>query len=256
MKKQTLLGLIAACMLAFSCESPREKKEEMVILNEPSEDSLAIEKPEISFYFYEEKNDYPDAVIEMYSPLGNQKFRPGRVPFEFNIKNYPFESGMGGFQLKMILNSGDPVGYNSPIFQRELNEGTYRVVAYLVDEEGLALKEFGNSVDRDFMVGETRAFPYQAEPYLALNVPHNNDKFKEGEELMIDFLLMGGDIDLDRLKVQISLNEYQYEIQEVTPVRVANLPKGEYLLTLNLLRRDGKELDGPFSSVKKTIFVE
>ncbi|EOZ96573.1 hypothetical protein A33Q_2343 [Indibacter alkaliphilus LW1] len=256
MRKQLLPIILIAVSFLFACESSREKKEEMVILNEPETDSIAVERPEISFYFYEEKNDYPDAVIEMYSPLGNQKFRPGKIPFEFNIKNYPFESGMAGFQLKMILNSGDPVGYNSPIFQRELNEGTYRAVGYLVDEEGLALKEFGNFVDRDFMVGETRPFPYQAEPYLALNIPSNNTKFKEGEEVTIDFLLVGGDINLDRLKVQISLNEFQYEIQEVTPVRVANLPKGEYQLTLNLVRRDGKELDGPFSSIRKTLFIE
>lgn len=256
MRNQISLFVLIASLFSISCDSPREKKEEMVILGDPETDSLRVEKPETSFYFYDEKNDFPDAVIEMYSPLGNQKFRPGKVPFELNIKNYPFESGLGGFQLKMILNSSDPVGYNSPIFQRELNEGTYRTVAYLVDEEGLALKEFGNFVDRDFMVGDTRPFPYQAEPYLALNIPTNNQKFKEDDEVTIDFLLLGGDIDLDRLKVQISLNEFQYEIQEVTPVRVANLPKGEYLLTLNLVRRDGKELDGPFSSVKKTIFVE
>lgn len=256
MKNSIFNLVLISVIFSFACESSREKKEEMVILSEPNTDSVAVERPEISFYIYDEENDYPDAVIEMYSPLGNQKFRPGKVPFEYNIKNYPFESGMAGFQLKMILNAGDPVGYNSPIFQRELNEGTYRAVAYLVDGEGLALKEFGNFVDRDFMVGDTRPFPYQAEPYLALNLPANNTFFKEDEEVTIDFLLVGGDIDLDRLKVQISLNEFRYEIQEVTPVRVANLPKGEYLLTLNLVRRDGKELDGPFSSIKKTIFVE
>lgn len=256
MKNAIFYLVLIAILFSFACESSREKKEEMVILPDPTVDTLAVDRPEISFYIYEEENDFPDAVIEMYSPLGNQKFRPGKVPFEYNIKNYPFESGMAGFQLKMILNSGDPVGYNSPIFQRELNEGTYRAVAYLVDEEGLALKEFGNYVDRDFMVGDTRPFPYQAEPYLAVNLPANNSSFIEGDEVTIDFLLVGGDINLDRLKVQISLNEFKYETQEVTPVRVANLPKGEYLLTLSLVRRDGKELDGPFSSVKKTIIID
>lgn len=253
MKRFNLLIVLGVCCLSFSCDSSRDKREEKII----TQDSVALEEPqpEVSFFFYDEENEYPDAIIEMYMPLGNQVFRPGKVPFEFNIKNFPFDAGLGGFQLKMILNGGDPVGYNSPIFQRELKEGTYRAVAYLVDAEGLALKSFGNYVDRDFRVGDTRPFPYQAEPYLALNKPYNNDEIAFGEELIIDFLLLGGEMDLDKLKVDIKLNDFHYELEEVSPVRVANLPRGEYQLTVSLLRKSGKELDGPFSSIKKSISV-
>jgi hypothetical protein len=255
MKKSCFTIFLFPILIALSCSSPREKRDEMVILTSTA-DSLQSLKPEISFYIYEEKNDFPDAIIEMYSPLGNQVFRPGKVPFEFNIKNYPFDAGLSGFQLNMILNSGDPVGYNSPIFQRDLNEGTYRVVAYLIDGEGLSLKEFGNYVDRDFMVGDTRPFPYQAEPYIVLNMPLNNQKYTDQEEITIDFLVVGGDMNLDKLKVDIQLNEFHYELQQVTPVRIAHLPKGDYMLKVKLMRRDGKELDGPFSSVTKAFKIE
>jgi hypothetical protein len=192
----------------------------------------------------------------MYSPLGNQKFKIGKIPFEFNIKNYPFDEGLNGFWLKMILNGGDPVGYNSPIFQKELKQGTYRAVAYLVDEEGLALKEFGNYVDRDFMVGETRAFPYQAEPYLVMNLPANEQRYGLGEEVTVDFLVLGGDLRQDKLKVVLELNGISYEMEKVSPVRIADLPLGEYNLRLRLVKKDGKELDGPFSSIKKIIIIE
>ncbi|PSL04489.1 hypothetical protein [Cecembia rubra] len=255
MNKSQLSVLILLSLSIAGCGTSREKQGEIVMQN-----SLANqpqnEGSEISFYFYDEKNDYPDAIIEMYTPLGNQKFKPGKVPFEFNIKNYPFASGLGGFQLMMILNGGDPVGYNAPIFQRELKEGTYRAVAYLVDGEGLALKEFGNYVDRDFMVGETRAFPYQAEPYIALNLPGNGQIFAEGDEVTIDFLILGGDLKQDRLKVRIQLDSLEYEVDQMTPVRISNLPKGEFSLTVTLLKKDGKELVGPFSSVQKTILVQ
>lgn len=255
MKNSSLLIFLFSFLIAWSCDSPKEKRDEMVILSE-TVDSLQTQITEISFFIYEEKNDFPDAIIEMYSPLGNQGFRPGKVPFEFNIKNYPFDAGLSGFQLNMILNSSDPVGYNSPIFQRDLNEGTYRAVAYLVDAEGLALKEFGNYVDRDFMVGDTRPFPYQAEPYIVLNMPLNNQKYTHLEEVTVDFLVVGGDMELDRLKVDIQLNEFHYELQQVTPVRIANLPKGDYMLSVKLMKRDGEELDGPFSSVTKALKIE
>jgi hypothetical protein len=237
----------------FSCDTSQKKKEEPLIVQE--REVIEELKPEINFYFYEQQASYPDAIVEMYTPLGNQVFRPGKIPFEFNIKNFLQDSGVSGFQLKMILNGGDPMSYSTPIFQQELKEGTYRAVAYLVDSEGLALKEFGNYVDRDFRVGDTRPFPYQAEPYLALNRPYNNQTYSESEEVLIDFLVLGGEMELDQLKINIELNDLQYEIAEVTPIKIAHLPKGEYQLTLSLFKRNGKELDGPFSSVKRNIRV-
>lgn len=255
MNYQKILFFLIFFEFLFGCNSGREKINESIILHEGN-DSASVALPEIRFYHYEEKNDFPDAIIEMFTPLSNQTFRPGKVPFEFNIKNYPYAEGIGGFQLNMILNSSDPIGYNMPIFQRELNEGTYRCVAYLVDIEGLALKEFGNYVDRDFMVGDTRPFPYSAEPYIALNLPFNGQIFSYNDEVIIDFLVIGGDMNLDGLSVQIKLNDYTYEIDELTPVRVSNLPIGQYTLSINLLKKDGTELEGPFSTITKGIVIQ
>jgi len=255
MNKTSLSLSLLIIFLAFSCESKRERKKETII-DQETLDSITTDQPKTSFFHYEEKNDFPDAIIEMYTPLSNQRFRPGKVPFEFNIKNYPFAEGLTGFQLNMILNSGDPIGYNIPIFQKELKSGTYRALAYLVDSEGLALKEFGNYIDRDFMVGDTRPFPYFAEPSIFLNLPRIQQTYSPDKEVIIDFLVFGGDMKADGLKVEISVNDHTYEIEEMVPVRVANLPKGEYRLSVNLLRKDGKELDGPFSKVSKTIIIE
>lgn len=255
MKKTNLYFCFPILILVFTSCSLKEKKEEKIFEMVVS-DSLDIEKKEVSFYFYEEEKEYPDAIIEMYAPLSNQKFSPGRIPFEFNIKNYPFGEDLDGFKLNTILNSADPVGHNSPIFQDELKEGTYRIVAYLVDSQGLALKEFGNYVDRDFMVGNTSPFPYSGEPYLALNLPVNGQTYLEGEEVTIDFLVIGGDMLLDNLKMTIKVGGFQYEMTEINPVRISNLPKGEHLVQLNLSYQDGKPLEGPFSSAQKTILIQ
>ena len=255
MKKFSSFFLVPVLFFLISCDSSREKKEEKIIVQESNMEEESLKK-EISFYYYDEKNDYPDAIIEMFSPLGNQVFRPGKIPFEFNLKNFPYNEGLTGNQLKLILNSGDPVGYNMPIFNRELKEGTYRAVAYLVDKEGLALKEFGNYIDRDFMVGDTRPFPYSAEPYIVLNLPLNGQTYADSEEITIDFLLLGGDMKLDKLKVRINIGEFEYDIDEVRPVRIANLPKGTYNVSVQLLKKDNKPLDGPFSESSKTIVVQ
>lgn len=255
MKKTLLIPFIIFVIMSVSCSGSRDKKEEVKYSPTPV-DSLVNENNEISFYYFEEQKDFPDAIIEMYSPLNGERFKPGKIPFEFNIKNYPFGEGLTGVQLNIILNSGDPIGYNSPIFQRELNEGTYRVVAYLLDNQGLALKEFGNYVDRDFLVGDSRPFPYSAEPYLAVNLPFNGQTFPENTEITVDFLVIGGDLELDGLKVQLSIDGFSYEINKLNPIRISHLPKGEHAIQLKLLKNNGTELDGPFSSIQKTVIVQ
>jgi hypothetical protein len=253
MKKILFISLLVG-LLSWSCSESKRKINESVV----DQDSLSVDPalPKVTFYQFEDSSSFPDAILELYTPLGNQVFRPGKVPFEFNVKNFPYmEEVSKNPRLFLILNGGDPVGFFSPIFQRELTEGTYRVVAYLVDGEGHSLKSFGNYIDRDFMVGESRAFPYSAEPYLALNLPRNEQILSLGEELIIDFLVLGGDMKLDGLKVQITVNDFPYEIDHMAPIRVANLSAGEYKVVVKLTRKDGKELEGPFSSNVKTIYV-
>lgn len=254
--KKILLFPILFGLFLVSCSEDRRKINESAV--DQSQDSLSSNSalPKVTFYQYEDSSSYPDAILELYTPLGNQVFRPGKVPFEFNIKNFPFELGVAeNPRLFLILNGSDPVGFYSPIFQKELTVGTYRVVGFLVDEEGHALKNFGNYVDRDFIVGDSRPFPYSAEPYLALNFPRNAQIIPLGEELIIDFLVLGGDMKLDGLKVSIKVNDYAYEIDHMAPIRLTNLPKGDYQVNVKLLRTDGKELEGPFSTVTKTVFV-
>jgi len=247
----TIFGL-----LFFSCGENKKKISESGAGENPLQEDVSALLPAVTFNPYLDSSSYPDAILELYTPLGNQVFKPGKVPFEFNVKNFDLQNNGGGnARLFMILNGGDPVGYLSPIFQRELTVGTYRTVAYLVDEEGFALKNFGNYIDRDFLVGDSRPFPYSAEPYLALHQPKNAQIVPLGEELVIDFLVLGGDMKLDGLKVKILINEFSYEVNRMSPVRVSNLPKGDYQLKIQLLRSDNKELEGPFSTVSKTVFV-
>lgn len=126
MKKLLSLGLVVG-LLAVACSENKRKINESVV--ELGEDSLSADSgiPKVTFYQYEDSSSFPDAILELYTPLGNQVFRPGKVPFEFNIKNFPImEQVSANPKLFLIFNGGDPVGFFSPIFQRELTEGTYR----------------------------------------------------------------------------------------------------------------------------------
>ncbi len=235
-----------------SCETKtNEEVEEESIVEAEAEP----EENTVKFQYLMQEEAYPDAMLELYSPLENEVFKEGRIPFEFNIKNYPFEDGMKGFQLKMIINGNDPIGYNMPIFKKELDRGTYKVLAYLVDDAGLALKEYGNYVDRDFVVGESNPFPENDDPAIGLNLPHNGQEFKKDEAVLVDFILVGGDLKEDGMTIKISIDDKEYMVKELGQVKVSDLSVGKHQLEVVLVDSDGNEIPGIFSKSIKEIVV-
>src|SRR5690554_6877610 len=90
----------------FSCGN--NKKENQTEISE-SDVVGGKKQPTITFKAVE-TGTFPEASIEMYSPLGNETFKEGPVPFEFNIKNYPRNGG--DFIFKMSINGGEPGSYS------------------------------------------------------------------------------------------------------------------------------------------------
>jgi hypothetical protein len=87
-------------------------------------------------------------------------------------------------------------------------------------------------------------------------LPLNGEVFTKENEIIIDFLVLGGDLKEDGLIVNIQVGNQSFETEEITPVRIKNLPKGEHQIIVSLLRKDGEELLGAFSSISKTIIIE
>lgn len=194
----------------------------------------------------------PDAMIDMYSPLGNENFKEGKVSFEFNIKNHPFGQNK---PFMISINGGESISSTQAIFQREFKTGTYRVVAYLLDENGLALKEYGNFVDRDFTVGNSRPFPDVEEPGFILNLPREGQEYSEGDTVLVDYLLVAGDFRADNFKILIEVAGEAFESKDLNPLQITQLGKGEYEVKVSLVRENGEDLSGIFSSYNRKISV-
>jgi hypothetical protein len=72
----------------------------------------------------------------------------------------------------------------------------------------------------------------------------------------VDFLVIGGDMGLDELKLSLLIGgNLIHEVSDMKPIRLANLPKGTHQISLILKRNNGKELEGPFSIVSKSVIV-
>lgn len=242
----SLLIFATVCLIACT---PKPSQEET--LSENMEEETTPEVPITVTVMPSEA--FPDAMIELYRPLGNETFSAGRVPFEFNIKNYPFGQQR---PLMIAINGGDPQAYPQAVFSKEFNAGTYRAVAFLTDENGMALREFGNFVDRDFLVGQSRPFPAGDEPYLMVNYPRQNQEYAVGDSVIVDFLVVGGDLKLDGLSVEVKVGDLVYKASSTDAIQLQNLPVGEHVVRIDLVKNNGKELSGIFASASRRIVVK
>lgn len=244
---------IAFCclLLTVSCDSSETKNESIV--HSETTDSLTVEKPN---WKWEEitTSGMPDALLDMYAPAGNENFDEGKVSFAFNIRNYPLGKGR---PLMFAVNGATATAHGVPSFGMQLEKGAYQVVAFLLDERGFALKEYGNFSERYFTVGGVEAFSENNHPALYLHLPADEQRFDSGEPVYVDFLYLGGDPVLDGVSIQVEIGAFRRTTQQVAAFAISGLPKGTFDLQVRLVATDtGKAIPGRFSSVSRKIQVD
>jgi hypothetical protein len=254
MKKYPPLILTTLFAIAvISCDSPGNKTEELNQEQNMEELASAGEANKIIAFEEIQVKVNPDAMLDIYSPLGNEDFNEGKVPFSFNIRNH----GLGRENpLMLSLNGATPKPYSQPDFQLDLKKGTYRAVAFLLNEDGLALKEYGNFSERDFTVAGSNPFPEDDLPYLVLHLPFERQTYSEGEPVVVDFLYLGGGPESDGVKFKIEVDEQFLITYKITVVQIKNLSKGPHRIKVSLVNASNhEELDGIFSSQTRNIQV-
>lgn len=249
--------LIFIGFINFACQSDSQKSKSNQSFISLDSSHVAREYVDLNFIPYSKASNMPEAMVEIYSPFDNQVFDKGKILFHFNVKNFfNLIQENQKSNLFMSLNGEDPIELGISVFEKELPEGTYRLVVFLADENGFSLKDFGNFVSSDFHVGEVRTIPYSAEPYLLVNHPIDGIVMDSKDKLKLDFLVVDGDMKLDHLELSVSINgTYVYTINEMKPFIISNLPSGSHQIIFQLKRIDGKELEGQFSKVIKSIIV-
>ncbi|GGZ21945.1 hypothetical protein GCM10007049_13390 [Echinicola pacifica] len=248
------LCLVTLVSLIWACDSKPNSQQQ----NLSAEKSSPNPSPEesVNFHLPSPSAPHPDAMLELHRPLEDEQFAEGSIPFEFNIKNYPFEHGRKGFQLMVIVNGNDPTGYNMPIFEHELEAGHYKMVAFLVDEEGYALKEYGNYLDREFVVGEVTAPSEEETAFLAINFPRQDQQYTQEEPVVVDFLVTDAELDPKGSKVRLSVNGHTYNAHNHQRVHIDGLPAGEHQLVAQLVDQEGEALPGKYSQCQKSIMIQ
>ena len=88
--------------------------------------------------------------------------------------------------------------------------------------------------------------------YLFYSRPKGSYTGKDTERLLLDFYLVNTSISAEGNKVRVTIQDYEFLIDEWAPYIIEGLPKGEISIKLELLNSYGELIKNPFNpSVRK-----
>ena len=210
--------------------------------------------------------EFPDAMLEMNTPLDGAEYDTGEAVFQFNVKNYTLTAQTLDADTKQCANSGkgqhihlilNGAPYNAlyePEYKTDLEDGNYVALAFLSRSYHESVKHYGAYALRQFSVGDA---PVEAidltASHLFYSRPKGEYKGKDTERVLLDFYLVNTDLSPDGNKVRATINGKEFIIDKWAPYFIEGLPLGENSIKLELVDNQENPVEGPYNSVERTI---
>jgi len=247
-----IIGL-ATCL--FQCEVA-EKTESKSEEAKSEIETDTVEQPNvlsdgISIVEIPQKDNHPEAGFEMTSPKNMQQLPIGEVKFEFNTKKFPF---VDGHSVRLAIENGTDrfvFDANKKIF---LPKGVFLCAAYLFDGGGISLKNSHSTQLTQLNVGvdEKREIDTK-QPMVFLNLPD----YREGTNVIVDFMLFNIDLSPKGNKVRLSIDEgNEMYVDSWKVLNVKGLKPGKHKILLELINENGKNYDGVYSHDEREFEVK
>ncbi len=210
---------------------------------------------------------FPEADMMMHR-LKNTNQQPGRVYFDFEIKNYYLGQQTPDAEQKMCANSkqgqhihhiinGEPYSaYYIDTASKVLAEGHYISLAFLSRSYHESVKNPKSTSLHQFNVGK----PAKGDD-IDLNGPllfYSRPKGdyigeKDIKRVMLDFYLVNTDLEKDHNRVKATINGTEFLLGKWVPYMMEGLPEGENTIKLELIDQNGKNIPGPYNIVERKI---
>ena len=210
--------------------------------------------------------EYADASLVMESP-GDSPLDTGLVNFDFLVKNYELgaqtsdadtkglaNSGKGQ-HIHLIVNNGPYSAHYNPQFEKELEEGSHVLLAFLSRSYHESVKNANAFIVKQVTVGspqETEEVDFEA-PHMFYSRPKGTYSGTDTEKLLLDFYLLNVSLSEDGYKVRATINDQDFTIAEWAPYQIEGLPLGEVTVKLELIDAEGNNVPGPFNTVERTV---
>ena len=266
MKTKNLLFvlILAGAVLVNAC-GPSGKTEE----SSGSEDETQDSPSEITLTKAPASPEYAEASLLMESVDVVDNDSVFSANFDFTVENYELgvqtedadtrgiaNSGKGQ-HIHLIVNNGPYSAHYEPTFSKEMEEGSYVVLAFLSRSYHESVKNDNSYAVDVLTVGEAEPMEVDfSAPHLFYSRPKGTYTGSDTEKLMIDFFLLNTTLSPDGNKVRATINGQEFMIDEWAPYYAEGLPMGEVTVKLELIDSAGDPVPGPFNTVTRTVTLK
>jgi hypothetical protein len=278
MKRSVILPLLSIFILVVlvSLECKQDKGDVVEETNSAT-DSQNIE-PKVTIEVGERSPAFPGAKARFTSLEDGDVLDDNNVSVVVDVQNYELGVQTDTSRAKEIANSakGQHVHIildNDPYFADYeagvpfdigvLDEGPHTLVVFPSRSYHESVKS-KDSVDIvNFYVGrkEGEFMLDESRPTVIYSRPKGKYEGKDAEKIMLDFYIINiKPSDGYQIKYTIRKNEpdaveHSITIKEWKPTFVTGLTSGEYIITLQLLDKDGNLVEGPFNNTERAVTI-
>lgn len=145
-----------------------------------------------------------------------------------------------------------------------LDEGAHTLLVFPSRSYHESVKSDGSiDIVNFYVVKEEGEFMLdKSEPTIIYSRPKGKYEGKDAEKIMLDFYLINAELGDEGYKAKYTIRENKADATEYTitmtewkPAFVTGLTSGEYIITLELLDKDGNLVDGAFNNTERSITV-
>lgn len=278
MKRRVILPLLSIFILVVLVSLGCKQDKGDVVEETDSATDSQNKEPKVTIEVGERSPAFPGAKARFTSLEDGDVLDDNNVSVVVDVENYELGIQTETPRAKEIANSakGQHVHIildNDPYFADYeagvpfdigvLDEGPHTLVVFPSRSYHESVKS-KDSVDIvNFYVGkkEGEFMLDESKPTVIYSRPKGKYEGKDAEKIMLDFYIINiKPSDGYQVKYTIRKNEpdaveHSITIKEWKPAFVTGLTSGEYIITLQLLDKDGNLVEGPFNNTQRAVTV-
>ncbi len=278
MKRSVILPLLSIFILVVLVSLGCKQDKGNVVEETDSATDSQNKEPKVTIEVGERSPAFPGAKARFTSLEDGDVLDDNNVSVVVDVENYELGIQTETPRAKEIANSakGQHVHIildNDPYFADYetgvpfdigvLDEGPHTLVVFPSRSYHESVKS-KNSVDIvNFYVGkkEGEFMLDESKPTVIYSRPKGKYEGKDAEKIMLDFYIINiKPSDGYQVKYTIRKNEpdaveHSITMKEWKPAFVTGLTSGEYIITLQLLDKDGNLVEGPFNNTQRAVTV-
>lgn len=263
------LGLSSAILLA-SCGQSGTKNEKTT-----TQDTTQTAAPAISLNPVGSSPEFPEAQLTIASVTAAKQGKDSsKVTFNFNVKNYELKhqtddtgsklcnNSALGQHIHFILDEQPYMALYEPKNEIVLaNNSEHYLMAFLSRSYHESLKNKGAALVYHFKIddkGKLVKMDDPKTPMVFYSRPKGDYIGKDMTNVLLDFYVWNTNLSADGYKVKADVapesgTPASFTISDWKSNFLNNLPQGKTKVTLTLLDKDGKAVEGPNTTISRSI---